>query len=73
MVGPSLTDEERDTASLRLKVAFVLLVAVSGGLVAFQAGGSTAQLGAAVGAALLIGLALVAFLQRLADEFYRSN
>ncbi|MFB6079401.1 MAG: hypothetical protein ABEJ81_00115 [Haloferacaceae archaeon] len=73
MVGPSLSDEERDAASLRLKAGFVLLVAASGGLVALQAGGSLAELGVAVGAALLLGIALVLFLQRLAGEFYESS
>jgi hypothetical protein len=73
MVGPSITDAERDAAGLWLKVGIVLLVAASGGLVAFQADGSSVQIGVATGAALLIGLLLVAFLQRLAGEFYRTN
>lgn len=73
MVGPSHTEEERDVAGLRLKIGFVLLVAASGGLVALWAGGSGAQVGIAVGAALVLGLALVAFLKRLAAEFYPSS
>ncbi|MFB6301402.1 MAG: hypothetical protein ABEH78_00860 [Haloferacaceae archaeon] len=71
MVGPSTTEAERNEAGLRLKVAFVLLVGASGGLVALQADGSTVQLGVAVGGGLLLGLALVTFLQRLAGQFYR--
>ncbi|MFB6281899.1 MAG: hypothetical protein ABEH40_07770 [Haloferacaceae archaeon] len=73
MVGPSTTPEERAEASLRLKVGFVLLLGASGALVALQAGGSAVHLGVAAGGGLLLGLALVAFLQRLAEEFYRSS
>jgi ABC-type transport system involved in cytochrome c biogenesis permease component len=73
MVGPSLSDEERTLANARLKLGFVLLVAASAGLVALQVGGSPLQLGAAVGAGLALGLALLAFLLRLGREFRRSS
>lgn len=73
MVGPGTSEAERDEAGLRLKVGFVLLVGASGGLVALQADGSMVQLGVAVVAGVLLGLALATFLQRLAGQFYRTN
>lgn len=66
MVGPSMTDEDRRSLSLRLQVGFALLVGVSGGLVALQAGGSlVAVLGATVGG-LLVGAALTWYLVKIA-------
>jgi hypothetical protein len=69
MVGSSMTDDERRLASTRLKVAFVLLVAVSSGLVAVQAGGTALQLAAAVGGGLVLGIVLLFFVLRTAREF----
>ena len=69
MVGPSLTDDERDLANSRLAVGFVALVAVSGGLVALTAGGSLPQLAGGLVAGLVVGLLLLVFLRRLAGEF----
>lgn len=68
MVGPSLTDEDRRVASRRLKVGFVLLVAVSAALVSYQAGASPTQTAVAVGVALLAGVALLWFVLRLLRE-----
>lgn len=73
MVGPSLSDEERDAANLRLKVGFVLLVTASGGLVALQAGGTPVQLLGGVTGGLAVGLALLWFLVRWGREFRASG
>jgi len=73
MVGPSLFDEDRTLANARPKLGRVPLVAAPAGLVALQVGGSPLQLGAAVGAGLALGLALLAFLLRLGREFRRSS
>ncbi|ERH13295.1 MAG: hypothetical protein J07HB67_02333 [halophilic archaeon J07HB67] len=56
MVGPSISETERDTARRRMKIGFVVVVAVSGGLVAFQSGATPTQaLGATVGGAVVGG------------------
>lgn len=73
MVGPSMTDEEREAASTRLKVGFVLLVAVSGALVAFQSGGSLAFVGGGFLAGLLTGLLLIFFLVRWWADFLATT
>jgi hypothetical protein len=73
MVGPSLSDEERDAANTRLKVGFVLLVAASGGLVALQAGGSLDQLLGGIVGGLAVGLVLLWFLVRWGQEFRASG
>ncbi|MFB6131218.1 MAG: hypothetical protein ABEJ28_10400 [Salinigranum sp.] len=70
MVGPSLSDEERDQANLRLRVAFVLLVGVSGGLVALQADASPLQLAGAVAAGLVVGAVLLLFLIRIGRDLW---
>jgi hypothetical protein len=69
MVGPSMTDEERQNANSRLKVGFVLLVGVSGGLVALQAQGTVVQLAFGFVGGLLVGTLLLWFLVRWAKEF----
>lgn len=69
MVGPSMTDEERDDANRRLRTGFVLLVAVSGGLVALEAGGDLSVIAAGFVGGLVVGLLLLAFLVRWAREF----
>jgi hypothetical protein len=73
MVGPSLTDDQRDAANLRLRVGFVVLVALSGGLVALAAGGSAVHLAAGVGSGLLLGVVLLAFLLRWGRQFRRTG
>jgi hypothetical protein len=73
MVGPSLTPEERDVANLRLKVGFVVLVAVSAGLVAVQARASLAGVGVALVGGTLLGLVLLWFLVRWGREFRASG
>lgn len=69
MVGPSLSDDERDLANDRLAVGFVALVAVSGGLVALTAGGTLVQLAGGVAAGTVLGLLLLLFLRRLFGQF----
>ena len=64
MVGPSTSDDERRTAALRFKAGFVLLVGLSGGLVAFSVGASTSEVAAVVVAGLLVGAALTWWLVR---------
>ncbi len=69
MVGPSHTDEERRTATVRLGAGFVGLVAASGGLVALTAGGTLAQLGGGVAGGGAVGLVLLLFLRSLSGQF----
>ncbi|RLM57331.1 hypothetical protein DVK02_06030 [Halobellus sp. Atlit-31R] len=69
MVGPSMTDDERDVASRRLKIGFVGLVAVSGALTAMQAGGSIVIVAAGFVGGLALGALLLWFLIRWWAEF----
>jgi membrane associated rhomboid family serine protease len=58
MVGP-VSDEERDSFARRAKLAFVLLVGLSGGLITLQADVGLVGFTAATGAGLLVGAVLV--------------
>ncbi|MGQ4555266.1 hypothetical protein [Halobellus sp. GM3] len=69
MVGPSLSDEERDVASRRLKVGFVALVGASGALISVQAGGSATVVAAGLVGGLALGYVLLWFLLRWWAEF----
>ncbi|UIO98609.1 hypothetical protein Hbl1158_08560 [Halobaculum sp. CBA1158] len=69
MVGPSITEEERDATNRRLMVGMVLLVGVSGGLVSLQVDPTPAQVAGAVGVSLLVGVALTWFVVRSLREF----
>jgi Flp pilus assembly protein TadB len=73
MVGPSITDEERRDANNRLQAGFVLLVGVSGGLVAMQAGASLPQVGVAIVGALVLGGVLLLWLRRWSAQFRRET
>ena len=64
MVGPSTSDEERRSASFRFKAGFVLLVGLSGGLVASSMGASATEVAVVVGAGLAVGVALMWWLVR---------
>ena len=64
MVGPSTTDDERRTAALRFKAGFVLLVGLSGGLVAASVGATTTQIAVIVAGGLMVGAALMWWLLR---------
>ena len=72
MVGPSLTDEERDIASRRLKLGFVSLVAASGALTALWAGGSLPLIAAGSVGGALLGAVLLWFVLRWWAEFLPS-
>lgn len=69
MVGPSLSDDDRRTANLRLKAGFVGLVTASGGLVSLQAGGSPTAIAGGALAGLAVGLFLLVVLLRLSRDF----
>jgi hypothetical protein len=69
MVGPSMTDEERDDANRLLRTGFVLLVASSGGLVALQAGGGFAAVAAGFVGGFVVGALLLLFLLRWGRQF----
>ena len=73
MVGPSLTDEERDVASRRLKLGFISLVAVSGALTAVQGGGSPPVVAAGFVGGALLGAVLLWFLLRWWAEFLPTS
>jgi hypothetical protein len=73
MVGPSLTDEERDDANRRLRAGFVALVAISGALVALQAGGGVEFVVAGFVGGLLVGAVLLRYLVRWGEEFRRET
>lgn len=73
MVGSSLSDEKRSSLQRRLLGAFVLLVAVSGGLVALQSDATVEQVGAASVGGLVVGVVLVWFLVRLSEEIRRQT
>ena len=64
MVGPSTTDDERRTAALRFKAGFVLLVGLSGGLVAASVGATVTQIAVVVAGSLVVGAALMWWLMR---------
>ena len=68
MVGP-MSDAERDAGNRKIKVGFLLLVAVSPPLIALQWNPTPLELLAALGVGALLGALLVWYLGRLADEF----
>ncbi len=61
MVGP-MTRQDRSSAMARLKIAIVLLVGASGGLIALQTGASVVGLAAAVVSGLVVGVLLMWYL-----------
>ncbi len=64
MVGP-ISKEERSSAMLRVKIAIVLLVGVSGGLIALHGGATPVVLGGAVVGSLILGVLLTWYLGRI--------
>ena len=72
MVGSSLTDNERSLANTRLKIGFVLLVAVSMGLMALQADPTPLQLAVVVAVGVGVGVGLLWFVLRNLAA-YRSS
>ena len=73
MVGPSLSDTESRIASMRLKIGFVLLVAVSAGFVALASGATLPQVGIAFVGGSVLGIALTVFLTYWSREFVGVN
>ncbi|ELZ66820.1 hypothetical protein C5B91_11395 [Haloferax sp. Atlit-10N] len=73
MVGSSMSDEETRLANNRIKIGFVLLVGVSAGLVAVQAGATLVQSAIALLAGLAVGGVLTWYLGRWAKEFTAVN
>ncbi|WP_251330540.1 hypothetical protein [Haloplanus pelagicus] len=73
MVGPSITDDERQVASRRLKLGFVSLVGVSGGLTALAADATPIQSLLAVTVGLLVGWALLRYLASVGNEWKASR
>ena len=65
MVGPA-SEEEKNEAMTRLKASIVVLVGASAGLITLSGGGSVVQVGVAVAAGLVVGVALLAYLVRIA-------
>lgn len=70
MVGPTLSDEERDAANLRLSIGFVVLVGLSGGLVSLHVDPTPLQFVGAVLAGLVTGTLLLLWLTR---SYRKSN
>lgn len=68
-----MSDEERAAASTRFKAGFVLLVAVSGALVALQSGGTLLLVGGGFAVGLFVGLVLVFFLVRWWTDFMATT
>jgi len=68
-----MSEAERDAGNRRVKLGFLLLVAVSPPLIAFQWGATTIELLAALGAGIVLGALLVWYLGRLAAEFTSSG
>lgn len=58
MVGPSISDEEREQFLLRLRVGFSLFVGISMGLVVFTGDGDLLTLGGAVVGGTTVGALL---------------
>ncbi|UPW00757.1 hypothetical protein M0R88_01320 [Halorussus gelatinilyticus] len=65
MVGPQSDEDKRDAMN-QFKAGVVLLVGVSAGLIAFSGGATLLEAAVAVGAGLLVGAALLAYLVRIA-------
>ena len=73
VVGPSLTDAERDLASRRLKFGFIGLVAASGALTAVWADGSLPFVAAGFVGGAVLGTLLLWFVLRWWAEFLPSS
>jgi hypothetical protein len=73
MVGPSMSDDETRVANTRLRVGFVLLVGVSGALVALTAGATVLQIAFAFVGGSVLGLVLLWFLSLWGREMVSVN
>ncbi|PSQ25350.1 hypothetical protein BRD03_14040 [Halobacteriales archaeon QS_9_68_17] len=65
MVGPSISEEQRERSRTRLKAGFVLLVGVSAGMIAVQGNASLPSVLAVVAAGLVLGVLLVYYLSSI--------
>ncbi|WP_435074714.1 hypothetical protein [Halorubrum sp. HHNYT27] len=68
-----MSDAERDAGNRKIKAGFLLLVAVSPPLIAYQWDATPTELLAAFGVGLVLGALLVWYLGRLAAEFTGSG
>lgn len=68
MVGPSMTDEEYDAGVSRLRLTFVVLVGLSGALIALANGADLLAAGVVLVLALLLGGVLVWYLGMILPE-----
>ncbi|MCL9817891.1 hypothetical protein [Natronocalculus amylovorans] len=71
MVGPSITEEERNIANKRLKIGFILLVAFSAVLMALQVDPTLQQLAVIFIGGVVFGAVLLWFVLRNMRTFYR--
>jgi ammonia channel protein AmtB len=68
MVGPSISDEEKERKRKRLMAGFVLLVGGSAGMIAVQGGAGPVSVAAVTVAGLLLGVVLVYYLSSIAPS-----
>lgn len=68
MVTP-MSESERNSGNLKLKLLFVVLVSSSAGLVALQADASIEQLLVAIGGGFVVSIVLLWYLIRTLEEF----
>lgn len=69
MVGP-VGDEQRSATNRTLTVGFVLVVAVSAGMIALLTEPTPAQLVGAVAGGLAVGVVLAGYVARMLREFH---
>jgi cyanate permease len=65
MVGPSLSEAERDQRLRAIKTGFVLVVGFSGGLVALSGDASLELIVVSIAGGLVVGMGLVWYLGRI--------
>ncbi|MFC7202040.1 hypothetical protein ACFQJC_00820 [Haloferax namakaokahaiae] len=73
MVGPSLSDDETRNANNQIRVGFVLLNGLTGALIAFAGDATPLQTGLAFLGGIILGTALIIYLDRWSKEFVSSN
>ncbi|ELZ94197.1 hypothetical protein C440_11268 [Haloferax mucosum ATCC BAA-1512] len=73
MVGPSLSDDETELASNRLRAFFILLIGFSAALIAVQAGATLLQTGIVLVVGVVLGALLMWYLSRWSREFTEVN
>ena len=68
MVGPSLSEADRQKRRNRLKAAFVLLVGASAGMIAVQGGADLVSVVVIAVVGLLLGVVLIYYLSSIAPD-----